>query len=135
MQTAAERTAALHRFATLRLQAMDLMKQAAAIDGIPAHFQAQADTISGLCAIKLATITGEPDAEDFLALRDDLEAIAGKVDPLLLAVGKHAKANSSVVDLDLFKDVARSAIDGNACYELTAASERADEENHLVAAE
>lgn len=125
---------ALNAFVVARLKVRDLM-----LDVLKEHRQhlpalciAQADAVVGL-ADKLHRIVGDADSADFLALRDDLEAVAKATDGLILAIGNHAIENSHVVDRALFIDVVTNAIDGQAGYELTAASERAEQE--LIAAE
>ena len=113
---------ALSVFAAARLDAHSLMRETAALDGLPALCRAQATAISGLAGLKLHRILGEADAADFLALRDDLEAVARVIDPLIAAVGAEAAAASHAILRDLFEDQVFGALDGNATFNLTEAA-------------
>lgn len=77
-----------------------------------------------LVALQFKPIVGEPDMSDAKALQQDLDAIASIVDPIILAVGHYAKSNFGRIDLDLFTDQLRRALDGEATYEIEQAAAR-----------
>src|SRR3954465_11753745 len=87
-------SATLARFVAARLEAYRIMREAGTLEGLPALCRAQADATAGLSGPKPHRIVGEADAADFLALRDDIEAIASKVDPLIAAIGSEAAGAS-----------------------------------------
>lgn len=69
-------------------------------------------------------IPADPRPSEIEAVIDDLEALWAKVDPLILAIGKYVKANSSCgVDLDVFADQLRGALEGNATHECQRAAD------------
>lgn len=121
------RDVAVERFNNLRLQAHALLKEAAALP-VPDHYSAQASAAAGLAGIKLAKLSTHPEPEDFLAVRDDVEAIARIVDRLLLYIGRHAKENSSDISLADFTNVLRGATEGYATYQCERAARALHEE-------
>ena len=114
----------LARFVAARLEAHRIMRDAGRLEGLPALCRAQADALAGLAGLKLHRIIGEPDEADFLALRDDLEAIAAKVDPLVAAIGSEAASASHAIETPLFEAQLSGAIDGNAAFNLGEAAAR-----------
>lgn len=122
----ADRQAAIDRFVRARLECNRIMKDAARIEGLPEVFAAQGETIAALAGLKLYRIYGQPGAADFLALRDDLEEVARKVDPLIEAIGREAKGADQKIDLDHFQGQLTAALDGNATSVLDDAAERVE---------
>jgi len=110
--------ATLARFTAARLEAHRIMRDAGRLEGLPALCRAQAEAIAGLSGLKLHRIIGEADEADFLALRDDLEAIAAKVDPLVAAIGSEAASASHAIEAGLFEAQLSGALDGNAAFNL-----------------
>lgn len=110
--------AALARFVAARLEAHRIMQAAGRLEGLPALCRAQADAVAGLAGLKLHRIIGEADEADFLALRDDVEAIAAKVDPLIAAIGSEAAGASHAIEAALFEAQLSGALDGNATFNL-----------------
>ena len=68
------------------------------------------------------------DAADFLALRDDVEAIARKVDPLIAAIGAEAADASHAIQDELFEGQLSGALDGNATHNLGEAAAQVRED-------
>ena len=122
------RTLPLARFAAARLEAHRIMLEAGKLEGLPALCRAQADAIAGLTGLKLHRIIGEADEADFLALRDDVEAIARKVDPLIGAIGAEAAGASHAIEAELFEGQLSGALDGNATHNLGEAAARLRED-------
>lgn len=88
-----------------------------------------------LATIKLHTIPTFPNPSDFRAVQDDLTVLWEIIDPVIEAIGRHARENTShSFDLDLFRDQLRGALEGNATYELETQAE-AIIEDRLEAAE
>lgn len=110
--------AALCRFMELRLQIHALALSAAALP-VPDHYAAQGRALAGLAGLRLHRIIGIADAADALTLKDDLEALWRVLDPLVNALGAHAFENLRGVDPALFSDPLRSALEGNATFNLT----------------
>jgi hypothetical protein len=119
---------ALARFVAARLEAYRIMREAGTLEGLPALCQVQADAIAGLSGLKLHRIVGEADAADFFALRDDIEAIAAQVDPLIAAIGSQAAGASRAIERDLFEAQLSGALDGNATFNLDEAAARVSED-------
>lgn len=111
-------TAALLRFASLRLQAFHLLTTAANLPCLPDKQQAQATAAAKLCGLRLHRSVGEVTPNDVDLYRADLEAVAKIVDHLVQALGE-----SAIVDLGvcrdeekLFRDQLSDALEGNALY-------------------
>lgn len=64
------------------------------------------------------TIVGEPDMEDARKLQDDLLALARIIDPVIKEMGHYAQRNFGRLDMTLFEDQLRGALEGNATFEL-----------------
>jgi hypothetical protein len=96
---------------------------------------ARAECAHKLLALRLTCIVGAADASDARALIDDIEAICAAVDPLIAAIGDYAAENFHGIDLKLFRDQLRGALEGNATYELECAAERLAEEAAEIAAD
>jgi hypothetical protein len=80
-----------------------------------------ADTAAGIIP---AAITLEPFPSEILAIKDDLEILARKVDALVAAYGAYVDANSTtLVDQSLFTDQLAGALEGNALYEIDQAAD------------
>ncbi len=120
--------ATLARFVAARLEAHRIMQAAGKLEGLPALCRAQADAVAGLAGLKLHRIIGEADEADFLALRDDVEAIAAKVDPLIAAIGSEAAGASHAIEAELFEAQLSGALDGNATFNLSEAATRVRED-------
>jgi len=73
-------------------------------------------------------IVGDPTMADAKALQQDLDAIAAIVDPVVNAVGRYAQSNFGRIDLSLFTDQLRDALDGNATFEIEQAARTWEEE-------
>ena len=56
--------------------------------------------------------------EDAAALKDDLMAVTAILDPIIEAFGTYARSTLGPVDMDLFRNQIRAALDGNAAYEI-----------------
>lgn len=117
------RRGAYASFVTLRLQAAKLLEDAASLDGIPAHYRAQAKAASGIAALTLHRIPVDPMSDDPIAVRDDLEAIVRQVDPLIEAIGDMACESFPTVGRDLFEGPLRQALEGHATYSLECAAQ------------
>lgn len=90
---------------------------------------ALAVAVQKLADLKLHKIPMFPDPSDFRKLQDDLTAIWEIIDPLIEAIGQHARENSiAPFDLELFKCQLQSALEGNATYELETQAELLIEE-------
>lgn len=114
------------RFRELLDQAAVLIREAAATAAIDPIRKAQAEAAAGLASLRLSTIYGEPEAEDFLNYHDHCLDIANAIDPLIEAIGNEAASASREIDRDLFERPLYSALDGNALFSLTQAAEQAD---------
>lgn len=135
---------AIRRFNELRLQAHEILAQAATL-GLPPVQTAQLRAASFFCGVKLHTIHGQATADDALALQTDLQHIAQRaVDPLVEAIGREAAENFHGINLDLFAGQLFGALDGNAMHNLESAADdlnnsredtAADHRRGLVAAE
>src|SRR5688500_14748273 len=112
------RNSTLARFMAARLEAHRIMLEAGKLEGLPSLCRAQADAVAGLAGLKPHRIGGEADAADFFALRDDVEAIASKVDPLIAAIGSEAAGASHAIEASLFEGQLSGALDGNATFNL-----------------
>jgi hypothetical protein len=94
----------------------------------------QARTAMLLCCIDLRSLPLVPEADDFRQLSDDLDAIAGAVDPLISAIGEEARYKAvpgTITKKDhehYFESVVRNAIEGNALCCIEQCAEAADEE-------
>jgi len=102
--------ASLARFHDLRVQASALLLEASRLPALPVLYVAQAEAAAGIAGIKLHRVHGQAGAEDALALRDDVEVLIRKVDPLIAAVGAEAVENFSL-DPDLFAGRIENALD------------------------
>ena len=74
------------------------------------------------------TIYGDPTMEDAKALQQDLDAIAAIVDPVVNAVGRYAQSHFGRIDMALFTDQLRDALDGNATFDIEQAARTWEEE-------
>jgi hypothetical protein len=74
------------------------------------------------------TIYGDPTMQDAKALQQDLDAIAAIVDPVVNAVGRYAQSNFGRIDMALFTDQLRDALDGNATFDIEQAARAWEEE-------
>ena len=72
---------------------------------------------------------------DFLALRDDLEAIAARIDPLITAIGVEGAGASHAIEIALFEAQLSGALDGNATFNLGEAAARLREDRFDSGAE
>ena len=77
-----------------------------------------------LLNLKLARIAGEPHMDDAAALQSDLLAIAAIIDPIIETIGDYAESHFGKVDMELFRDQVRGAVEGNATFEIEAAGRR-----------
>ena len=81
-----------------------------------------------LNALQPTKIVGQPTMDDAKALQQDLDAICAIVDPIITAIGSYAESNYGPLDRSLFTDQLRSALDGNATYEIETAALRFKED-------
>lgn len=128
------RAVSMQRFNTLCLRAHNLLKQAATIAinaGLGDVHVEKARAAAGLAGAMFYTIAGRADSVDFQRLRDDLELVRDKVDPLIAAIGTEARINTTSASKDAFDEcfqqVIGVAIDGNALFLLDQAAEVASE--------
>lgn len=78
--------------------------------------------------LRMTNIVGEGDDQDAESLIDDIEAIWNIVDPLLEKIGQYAADNFHGVDIALFRNQLRSALEGNATFNLHEVAERIRED-------
>lgn len=78
-----------------------------------------------LASLHMTEIRGAGDAHDAANLNDDLDAICRIVDGLVLEVGKYAAKNIGSVDMGLFTDQLRNALEGNATFEIESVGKQA----------
>lgn len=113
----------LHQAAQLLAQA----EQVAILGGLSDIEKQQAHAANQIAGVDFYGIKQPAWPADFERLNVDLRYIATVVDPLILAIGKEAKANSNAItDADVsghFKDVIWNAIDGNALHCLEQAAQ------------
>lgn len=113
----------LIRFLAMRVAAETTLRAASQLAGIPDHYRVQAECAAKLAGMRMHRIYGQPQPEDAIALRDDLEAIARKiVDPLIAVIGTEAAQHFNGIDQKLFTDQLLGALDGNATSALSAAA-------------
>lgn len=80
--------------------------------------RAQARAAGKLAGVTFHRIsTAHPDHKDAASVRSDLEHIWESVDPLISAIGAELSANFHGVDLELFENQVRGALEGNATHE------------------
>ncbi|MGE3150454.1 MAG: hypothetical protein AB7K04_15465 [Pseudorhodoplanes sp.] len=111
------------RFTQARLEVFQAMTEAGKLPALSPLERAQAAAVAGLAGLRLHRIVGTADRADLLALRDDLEAVAQRVDPLVAAFGREAAANAQGIDQALFADPLLDALDGNALFVLAQAAD------------
>jgi len=82
------------------------------------HQRALAECIQKLAGLELHRIDLVPVAEEGELVAQNLYGIATAVDPLIKAIGEHARYNLGIPDkdMDVFEDVVVKAIDGDAPY-------------------
>lgn len=78
--------------------------------------------------LRVTNIVGEADDQDAESLIDDLEAIWQIVDSLIEKIGAYAADNLHGIDIALFRDQLRGALEGNATFNLHEAAERIRED-------
>ena len=125
----------LRRFDHLRLQAHLLAEKAVRAKGIGDLQRAQMRAAAGLLGIVLHRTIGQPEPDDARALVKDLFDLASFIDPLIEALGEEAQSQFGGIDLKLFRNQLRDALDGNATYELEAAAERMAEDQAEIDAD
>lgn len=118
----------LVRFNELRLQACQLLMEAARLPSLPALHVAQAEASAAIAGIRLHRIHGQGGSDDALAIRADLEVIARKLDPLIAAIGDVAMEEFHNVDPANFTNVVSNSLSDNAIPHLAALAERIAEE-------
>lgn len=116
-------TAVRWRFNELLYQASQLCQQAdqiAALGGLSDIEIQQARAAGKLAGVNFYSMSPRAEVAEFQRLEEGLRHVARSVDPLILAIGEDAKANShEISDSDLhdnFKDAIFTAIDGNALF-------------------
>lgn len=123
-------------FARLRDDAAALLRRAAALPDLPAHYRAQAIAAAKLASLVLHRGYGEPTPDDALALRDDLDTLARCiVDPLIAVIGAEANSLIGGIDESLFADQLLGALEGNALYVLDRAADTLKEAEREFAAD
>jgi len=86
-----------------------------------------AENLRGITMVRLWSVAC-PQVEEAEALVDNLFVIAKVVDDMLEVIGKAAKAHfGHTIELDLFRDQFRNAIEGNATHTIMVAAEAASE--------
>ena len=75
-----------------------------------------------LMALQPHRIYGDPDMSDAKALQQDLDAIAAIVDPVIREIGRYAQEHFGRIDMLLFVDQLRDALDGNATFSIETAA-------------
>jgi hypothetical protein len=131
------RQVAFARFNELCCAAHRLLSEASQLaiqSGLAEVHQRKAEAASALAGATFYSAPPCADAVDFQRLRDDLELIRDKIDPLIAAIGDDAYSSAhcarrSEFD-DCFKNVIGIAIDGNALHLLDRAAEDAAEAAH-----
>lgn len=87
-------------------------------------YTAHQTMLAKLAALRPPHIYVNPDPEEFGAVNEYLLDVARIVDECLLAVGREVKCNTPVrINMDLFTNVLRDALEGNACFEVERAIE------------
>jgi len=90
---------------------------------VQARWAALAKFCAGMAG-QPARIHLDPMPSDYRAFADDLRLLAANLDPLVEAMGEYFAANvPGYVDLSLFKNQLRDALEGNAIYEIESAAE------------
>ncbi len=90
---------------------------------------AHAAAVAKLSALQAPRIFVSPDPEDFEAVNTYLLDVARIVDELILSVGRDIRSNATTtVDLKLFTDVVRDALEGNATFCITTQAEAVQSE-------
>lgn len=124
------RKIALDRFNEHCFRAARLLDQAAVIatnGGLADVHVMKARAAAAIAGIMFHHIVGQADAVDMNRLRDDLELVARKVDPLIAAIGDEARCNTPGADKgdfdDCFKNVVTNAIEGNGAFLLSQCAE------------
>lgn len=118
------RVAIRRRFSELRQQAAALLEKAdkLAVSALSDVEVQQVRAAKRLAGAHFYSISEPPDGADFMRLHDDLQHVAASIDPLILAIGKEARSNSTQFksdDLaDCFTDQVERALDGNALHVL-----------------
>jgi hypothetical protein len=102
---------------------------------LPEHIQNPLDRAVWLAAEKLAKYhmttlwsAACPEVDEAEALVNDLFGLTRIIDEMLLSIGQEAKAHfGGAVEIELFREQLRGALEGNATYTIAAAAEAADE--------
>lgn len=123
----------LMRFAELRLAAHALLQAAARVEGLGPMQRAQAEAGAALSGLDLHRIHGHATAADARSLRQDLDVLARKIDPLIAAIGDVAASEFHGVGRGQFKDVLADAIHDRAGDELDRIASKAEEDAAEVA--
>jgi hypothetical protein len=76
-----------------------------------------------MLGLRMTKIAGAADRHDADNLRADLEAIWSIVDPIIEAVGQYASEHFEI-DVSQFNGQLRSALEGNATYEIEKAADK-----------
>lgn len=116
-------------FSHLMQAAFSILEKAHKLSGITDVEREQAKAARNFAGLTLSTLPDYPGRTDANNVRSDLVAIWETVDPLILAIGKNVAHSFTGVDVSLFTDQVRGALEGNATYECEQAGERASEEN------
>lgn len=120
--------ASLARFHELRLQAATLLNEAARLPLLPDLHLRQAEASAAIAGIRFHRVHGHATGDDALAVRDDLEAIARRVDPLIAAIGDIAMEEFGA-DRSNFADVLFNALSDNAGPHLSVLADKIAEDN------
>ncbi len=133
---AVDHAAALARFTLMRLNAAKIMEDAAKMAGLPDHLRAQAQAAANLLQLRLHQIYLVPGPADANEVRKDLETIAARVvDPLVEAIGEHAKENLPNIKIELFQKLLFGALDGEGLFNLDESADRIREERREIEAD
>lgn len=92
------------------------------------RWQELCSAAAGIVPIKLPL---EPMPAEILAIKDDLEVLAGVVDRLVEAYGLYVQASSGyTIDPKLMRGQLLGALDGNLLYEIECAAAKISDDLH-----
>jgi hypothetical protein len=133
----ASKRAGQEKFDNLRAQAGRLLAEATAVailydlGDLPIE---QVRAVQKLIAVDLRDLPLSPEGDDFRDLANDLISLTEAIDPLISAIGEHARYHASLGTITkrdhehCFATVIRDAIEGNALCCLEQCAEAADQE-------
>lgn len=114
-------------FSNLMQAAFAILEKAGTLSGVTDIQREQAKVARNFAGLTFSAIALYPSVSDADNVRSDLVAIWETVDPLVLAIGQNLAHHFNDVDVALFTDQVRGALEGNATHACDQAAERARE--------